>query len=77
MRGAARPDVVTPNLAEAEGLLHGRADEAVEAAPDARPRALAAAAMRERAGHWVFVMKQQVGHHIRARSPEPPFVTGP
>jgi 1-phosphofructokinase family hexose kinase len=40
---AARPDVVTPNLAEAEAVLHGRADEAVEAAPDARPRALAAA----------------------------------
>jgi len=40
---AARPDVVTPNLAEAEGLLHGRADEAVEASPDARPRAVAAA----------------------------------
>jgi 1-phosphofructokinase family hexose kinase len=28
---AAAPDVVTPNLAEAEGLLHGRADETVEA----------------------------------------------
>jgi len=28
---AAGPDVVTPNLAEAEGLLHGRADETVEA----------------------------------------------
>src|SRR5919199_3408396 len=25
---AARPDAITPNLAEAEGLLHGRADEA-------------------------------------------------
>jgi len=28
---AAEPDVVTPNLAEAEGLLHGRADETVDA----------------------------------------------
>ncbi|MEN3282289.1 MAG: 1-phosphofructokinase [Solirubrobacteraceae bacterium] len=28
---AAGADVVTPNLAEAEGLLHGRADETVEA----------------------------------------------
>jgi 1-phosphofructokinase family hexose kinase len=36
-------DVVTPNLAEAEGLLHGRADESVEASPDARPRSEAAA----------------------------------
>jgi 1-phosphofructokinase family hexose kinase len=39
----AHPHVVTPNLAEAEGLLHGRADEAVEASPDAPARALAAA----------------------------------
>jgi 1-phosphofructokinase len=36
-------DVVTPNLAEAEGLLHGRADESVEASADARPRSEAAA----------------------------------
>jgi 1-phosphofructokinase family hexose kinase len=39
----AHPDVVTPNLAEAEGLLHGRADESVEASPDAREHSLAAA----------------------------------
>ncbi len=39
----AGPDVVTPNLAEAEGLLHGHGDESVEASPDARPRALQAA----------------------------------
>jgi len=36
-------DVVTPNLGEAEGLLHGRADQSVEASPDARPRSEAAA----------------------------------
>ena len=35
----AGPAVVTPNLAEAEGLLHGRADEAVETSPDARGHA--------------------------------------
>jgi 1-phosphofructokinase family hexose kinase len=46
----ARPDVVTPNLGEAEGLLHGRADEAIEAAPDARERAEAAAEALVRAG---------------------------
>jgi 1-phosphofructokinase family hexose kinase len=42
---AAGPDVVTPNLAEAEGVLHGRADETVEAGSVAvvRSRALAAA----------------------------------
>ena len=47
---AARPDLVTPNLAEAEGVLHGHADESVEASPDARPRAEAAAAELVRAG---------------------------
>ena len=42
---AAGADVVTPNLAEAEGLLHGRADETVDAGDVAvvRERALAAA----------------------------------
>jgi 1-phosphofructokinase family hexose kinase len=39
----AGPAVVTPNLAEAEGLLHDRADESVEASPDARGHAEAAA----------------------------------
>jgi fructose-1-phosphate kinase PfkB-like protein len=43
-------DVVTPNLAEAEGLLHGRADESVEASPDARPRSEAAALALVEAG---------------------------
>jgi 1-phosphofructokinase family hexose kinase len=42
---AAQPDAVTPNLAEAEGLLHGRAGEGVEAGPadQVRARAMAAA----------------------------------
>ena len=39
----AEPDLVAPNLGEAEGLLEGRAGEAVEASADARPRAEAAA----------------------------------
>jgi 1-phosphofructokinase family hexose kinase len=47
---AARPAVVTPNLAEAEGVLHGRADESVEASPDARARAEAAAVALVAAG---------------------------
>ncbi len=41
---SGEPDVVAPNLGEAEGVLFGRTGEAVDAAPDARPRALAAAA---------------------------------
>jgi 1-phosphofructokinase family hexose kinase len=53
---AARPDVVTPNLAEAEGLLHGRVDESVEASPDARARAEAAAAALVRAGAGAAVV---------------------
>lgn len=40
---AAGPDVVTPNLGEAEGLLTGGSAEDVEAGADARSRALAAA----------------------------------
>jgi 1-phosphofructokinase family hexose kinase len=46
----AGPAVVTPNLAEAEGLLHGRADESVETSPDARGHAEAAAAELVRLG---------------------------
>jgi 1-phosphofructokinase family hexose kinase len=41
---------VTPNLAEAEGVLQGRADESVEASPDARARASAAAVALVAAG---------------------------
>jgi 1-phosphofructokinase family hexose kinase len=44
---AAGADVVTPNLAEAEGLLHGRADETVEAGDAAQVRARAEAAAAE------------------------------
>jgi 1-phosphofructokinase len=44
---AAGPDVVTPNLAEAEGLLLGRADETVEAGEVAVVRARAEAAALE------------------------------
>jgi 1-phosphofructokinase family hexose kinase len=47
---AAHPAVVTPNLAEAEALLHGRADESLDPPPDARRRAEAAAAALVRAG---------------------------
>jgi 1-phosphofructokinase family hexose kinase len=43
----AGADVVTPNLAEAEGLLHGRADETVEAGDVAVVRERASAAALE------------------------------
>src|SRR4051812_8069445 len=40
----ARPDAILPNLGEAEQILGGGTAEDVDAAADARPRALAAAA---------------------------------
>jgi 1-phosphofructokinase family hexose kinase len=46
----AGPAVVTPNLAEAEGLLHGRADESVETSAEARGHAEAAASALVAAG---------------------------
>ena len=55
---AARPDMVTPNLAEAEGVLSGRdVSEGVDVDPaEARARALAAAAGLHAAGARVAVV---------------------
>lgn len=48
---AHHPDLVCPNLSEAEGLLHGRVDEQVdEAGDDIAERAAAAAAALHHAG---------------------------
>jgi 1-phosphofructokinase len=61
---AAGADVVTPNLAEAEGLLHGRADETVETGDPAvvRERALAAArALVERGARRAVVTAAAAG----------------
>jgi 1-phosphofructokinase family hexose kinase len=61
---AARPSVVAPNLAEAEGLLLGRADEAVEAGPpeEVRRRAeSAAAALVERGAQRAVVTAGAAG----------------
>ena len=61
---AAGADVVTPNLAEAEGLLHGRADETVEAGDPVvvRERALAAArALVERGARRAVVTAAAAG----------------
>ncbi len=47
----ARPDLVSPNLAEAEGLLFGRSDELVdEQSVDIRRRAVSAATALHRSG---------------------------
>lgn len=46
-----RPDLVSPNLSEAEGLLHGRTDELVdERTPDVQQRAVAASRAVHAAG---------------------------
>jgi 1-phosphofructokinase family hexose kinase len=60
----AGADVATPNLAEAEGLLHGRADETVEAGDveAVRSRALAAArALVERGAVRAVVTAAEAG----------------
>jgi 1-phosphofructokinase family hexose kinase len=54
---AAGPDVVSPNLAEAEGLLHGRTDEQVDEVGDDIPeRAIAAARELHAAGAALAVV---------------------
>jgi 1-phosphofructokinase family hexose kinase len=70
---AAGADVVTPNLAEAEGLLHGRADETVEAGDPAvvSKRALAAArALVERGARRAVVTAAAAGAAVAEGSSE-------
>jgi 1-phosphofructokinase len=75
---AVRPAVITPNLAEAEALLHGRADEAVDAAPDARPRALAAARALVALGPGAAVVTAAAaGAALADGGPEPVWVDAP
>jgi 1-phosphofructokinase len=74
---AAAPDVVAPNLAEAEGLLHGRADEAVDAAPDAPQRALAAARELVARGAAAAVVTAAAAGAAVATPQERTFVTAP
>lgn len=74
---AERPDVVSPNLAEAEGLLHGRADESVEASPDARPRAEAAARGLVHAGARAAVVTAAAAGAAVASGEQVTWVTAP
>jgi 1-phosphofructokinase family hexose kinase len=71
------PDVVAPNLAEAEGLLHGHTDEAVEVSPDARPRALAAAAALVAAGAGAAVVTAAAAGAAVATAAGTAFVAAP
>ena len=68
---------MTPNLAEAEGLLHGRADETVEAGPADAVRAragAAAAALVTRGARRAVVTAGAAGAAIAAGGAEPSWV---
>jgi 1-phosphofructokinase family hexose kinase len=70
---AARPDFVTPNLAEAEGLLLGRADETVEAGDPAEVRqraSAAAAALVERGARTAIVTAGAAGAAVAGEGGE-------
>jgi 1-phosphofructokinase family hexose kinase len=69
----AGADVVTPNLAEAEG----RTDEAVEAAPDARERACAAAAELVRRGARAAVVTAAAAGAALAGDGPPAWLPAP
>jgi 1-phosphofructokinase family hexose kinase len=73
----AYPDVVVPNLGEAEGLLHGHADEAVDAAPDARPRAEAAALELVRRGAEAAVVTAAAAGAAVAWDHDPVWIDAP
>jgi 1-phosphofructokinase family hexose kinase len=68
---AAGADVVTPNIAEAEGLLRGRADETVEAGDPAVVRTRAVQAARElvaRGAHHAAVTAAAAGAAVASSS---------
>jgi len=77
----AGPDLVLPNLLEAEGVLGtgtGDAGEAVDAAPDARLRALAAAQGLVAAGaRAAIVTAAAAGAAVAAEGIEPAFLPAP
>jgi 1-phosphofructokinase family hexose kinase len=74
---AAHAHAVTPNLAEAEALLRGRAGESVEAAPDARPRALAAARELVRRGAGAAVVTAAAAGAAVAWDGDPVWLDAP
>jgi 1-phosphofructokinase family hexose kinase len=77
---SAGADVVTPNLAEAEGLLRGRADETVHAGDRAIVRARAEAAARElvaRGARHAVVTAAEAGAAVAASSGELRWLAAP
>jgi 1-phosphofructokinase family hexose kinase len=76
----ARPDFVTPNLAEAEGLLLGRADETVEAGDPAEVRRRAADAAAElvaRGARTAIVTAGGAGAAVVVEGGEPRWYPAP
>jgi fructose-1-phosphate kinase PfkB-like protein len=70
---AARPDVVCPNLAEAEAVLGGESGgQPVESAPDARPRAEAAAAQLVARGACAAIVTADAAGAALAATDRPP-----
>jgi 1-phosphofructokinase family hexose kinase len=74
---SAYPDVVVPNLGEAEGMLYGRVDEAVDAAPDARPRAERAALELVRRGAEAAVVTAAAAGATLVWDGEPVWIDAP
>jgi 1-phosphofructokinase family hexose kinase len=77
---AGEADVVTPNLAEAEGLLHGRADETVEAGDPAVVHARAQAAARElveRGARRAVVTAAEAGAAVASSADDAHWLSAP
>jgi 1-phosphofructokinase family hexose kinase len=73
----AHPDVVVPNLGEAEGVLHERVDEVVDAGPDARPRAMEAALGLVRRGAEAAVVTAAAAGAAVAWNGDPVWIDAP
>ena len=76
----ARPEFVTPNLAEAEGILLGRADETVEAGDPAEVRqraAVAAAGLVARGARTAIVTAGSAGAAVLVDGGEPRWHPAP
>jgi 1-phosphofructokinase family hexose kinase len=76
----AGADVVTPNLAEAEGLLHGRHDETVHAGDRTLVRARAEAAARElvaRGARQALVTAAEAGAAVASSASDAHWLPAP
>jgi len=74
---AVHPDIVTPNLAEAENLIHGRSGELVGAVEDARLRSLLAARELVQRGAVAAVVTAAAAGAAVAWDDEPTWLDAP